>query len=125
DVFKKVSVLSGGEKNRLALAKLLTMRSNFLIFDEPTNHLDMASKDVLQRALGEFGGSFLIVSHDRSFLDPIVNKVLEISPNRVRFFPGTVSEYIAKVEEEEKAQMTTQLDKSRRESSQHKEQDNL
>ena len=103
DVFKKVKVLSGGEKSRLALAKMLLAPANFLIMDEPTNHLDMRSKKVLQEALKEFDGTYLIVSHDRAFLDEIVNKVLEISPNGgVRTYLGNVSEYIAKKKVEKK-----------------------
>ncbi|NUN70074.1 MAG: ATP-binding cassette domain-containing protein [Bacteroidetes bacterium] len=106
DVFKKVKVLSGGEKSRLALAKMLLAPANFLIMDEPTNHLDMRSKKVLQEALKEFDGTYLIVSHDRAFLDTIVNKVLEISPNGgVRTYLGNVSEYIAK-KKSEKRQLT-------------------
>ena len=97
DVFKRVKVLSGGEKSRLALAKMLLAPANFHIMDEPTNHLDMKSKKVLQEALKEFDGTYLIVSHDRAFLDTIVNKVLEISPNgAARTYLGNVSEYIAK-----------------------------
>jgi ATP-binding cassette subfamily F protein 3 len=106
DVFKKVSVLSGGEKSRLALAKMLLKPANFLILDEPTNHLDMKSKKVLQDALVGYEGTFLIVSHDRSFLDPVVNKVLEVGQGGVRTFIGSVSEYIAK-KREEKAQAQT------------------
>jgi ATP-binding cassette subfamily F protein 3 len=100
DVFKKVKVLSGGEKSRLALAKMLLLPSNFLIMDEPTNHLDMRSKKVLQEALAEFDGTYLIVSHDRAFLDPIVNKVLEFSQGGLRTFLGNVSEYLRKKKEE-------------------------
>jgi len=100
DVFKKVSVLSGGEKSRLALAKMLLQPSNFLIMDEPTNHLDMASKKILQEALGEFHGTYVIVSHDRAFLDPIVNKVAEFSHGRVRTIPGNVSDYLYKKRQE-------------------------
>jgi len=100
DVFKKVSVLSGGEKSRLALAKMLLKPANFLILDEPTNHLDMKSKKVLQDALVDYQGTFLIVSHDRSFLDPVVNKVLEVGQGGVRTFIGSVSDYIAKKREE-------------------------
>jgi len=96
DVFKKVRVLSGGEKSRLALAKMLLQPANFLIMDEPTNHLDMRSKGVLQEALKDYDGSYLIVSHDRAFLDPIVNKVIEVSANGVRTFLGNVSDYIEK-----------------------------
>jgi ATP-binding cassette subfamily F protein 3 len=95
DVFKKVNVLSGGEKSRLALAKMLLTPANFLIMDEPTNHLDMRSKNVLQEALKEFDGTYLIVSHDRVFLDTIINKVLEVSASGVKTYLGNVSEYLA------------------------------
>lgn len=98
DVFKKVSVLSGGEKCRLALACLLVQKANFLILDEPTNHLDMASKAMLQEALLRYEGTLLIVSHDRAFLDPIVNKVLEVSQEGTRLYLGNVSEYLERVE---------------------------
>ncbi|MBK98445.1 MAG: ABC transporter ATP-binding protein [Balneola sp.] len=100
DVFKKVKVLSGGEKSRLALAKMLLSPANFLIFDEPTNHLDISSKAVLQQALQQYEGTCMIVSHDRSFLDPIVNKVLEIRPGSIRLFLGNVSYYLDKKKEE-------------------------
>ena len=100
DVFKKVSVLSGGEKSRLALAKMLLQPANFLIMDEPTNHLDMRSKKVLQDALKEFEGTFVIVSHDRAFLDPLVNKVAEFGHGGVRTFTGNVSDYLYKKREE-------------------------
>jgi ATP-binding cassette subfamily F protein 3 len=102
DVFKKVGVLSGGEKSRLALAKMLLKPANFLIMDEPTNHLDMRSKRVLQDALIAYNGTFFIVSHDRSFLDPLVNKVLELSPGSIRTYLGNVSEYLAKKKSERK-----------------------
>jgi ATP-binding cassette, subfamily F, member 3 len=100
DVFKSVSVLSGGEKSRLALAKMLLKPANFLIMDEPTNHLDMKSKRVLQEALSKYEGTFAIVSHDRAFLDPIVNKVLEVKPGSLRTFLGNLSDYIIKKREE-------------------------
>lgn len=95
DVFKKVSVLSGGEKSRLALAKMLLMPSNLIVLDEPTNHLDMRSKGVLQEALADFEGSIIVVSHDRDFLDPLVNKVVEFRSGGIRTTLGTVSDYLA------------------------------
>ncbi len=100
-VFKRVRVLSGGEKNRLALVRMLLQRSNCLILDEPTNHLDMRSKSVLQEALREWRGTLLIVSHDRDFLDPLVSRVWDVRNGGVRDFPGTLSEYIARCEEDE------------------------
>lgn len=103
DVFKNVSVLSGGEKSRLALARMLLTSANFMIFDEPTNHLDMQSKNILQQALDQYEGTFMIVSHDRDFLDPIVNKVLEVQPGYIRTYLGNVSYYLQKKKEEEEA----------------------
>ncbi len=102
DVFKSVGVLSGGEKNRLALAKMLLKDFNFLLLDEPTNHLDINSKKVLQNALASFKGTYLIVSHDRDFLDPIVDRVIELSQNGVRFFEGNLSEYVERIKAEGK-----------------------
>lgn len=107
DVFKKVKVLSGGEKSRLALAKMLLSPANFLIFDEPTNHLDMSSKNILQQALQQYEGTCVIVSHDRAFLDPIVDKVLEVQTNRVRTYLGNVSYFLDKKKEEAEAQKTS------------------
>ena len=100
DVFKKVSVLSGGEKSRLALAKMLLRPANLLIMDEPTNHLDMQSKTMLQSALSKFEGTLVIVSHDRSFLDPIVNTVLEFAPGMMKRHVGTVSEFLERKKHE-------------------------
>jgi ATP-binding cassette subfamily F protein 3 len=94
DVFKKVKVLSGGEKSRLALAKMLLQPTNLIVMDEPTNHLDMRSKTILQEALKKFEGSYVIVSHDRDFLDPIVNKVIEFKQGRIKTYPGNVSDYL-------------------------------
>ena len=98
DVFKKTSVLSGGERNRLALAKILTRKANFLILDEPTNHLDMRSQGALQRALKEYSGAFLIVSHNRFFVDEIATKTLEIRKDGLSLFPGNVSDYLRHIE---------------------------
>jgi len=100
DVFKKVGVLSGGEKSRVALAKMLLNSGNFLIFDEPTNHLDMQSKNILQQALQQYEGTLMIVSHDRDFLDPIVNKTLEVQPGYIKTWLGNVSYYLDKKREE-------------------------
>ncbi|MDI6803777.1 MAG: ABC-F family ATP-binding cassette domain-containing protein [Bacteroidota bacterium] len=103
DVFKKVRVLSGGEKSRLALAKMLLQPANFLVMDEPTNHLDMRSKKVLQEALINFEGTYLIVSHDRHFLDPVVNKVIEVCNKSIKIYLGNISDYIAAKEKETQA----------------------
>lgn len=103
DVFKKIGVLSGGERSRVALVCMLQKPANFLIMDEPTNHLDFQSQDVLQQALAEYPGSYCIVSHNRRFLDPIVNKVLEFRPGLPpRLFYGNVSQYIESIEAEER-----------------------
>lgn len=99
DVFKKIKVLSGGEKSRVALSRLLITKSNFIILDEPTNHLDYYSKEILQHALMEFPGTLLIVSHDIDFLKPIISKVLEIRDNRAKLFIGGIDYYLFKKEE--------------------------
>jgi ATP-binding cassette, subfamily F, member 3 len=101
DVFKKVGVLSGGERSRVALVCMLLRPANFLILDEPTNHLDMQSQDVLQRALIDYPGSVLIVSHNRAFLDPLVTKTLEFRPGEPpRLFSGNITYYLEKTEAE-------------------------
>lgn len=97
DVFKKVGVLSGGERSRVALVRMLVAPANFLILDEPTNHLDMQSQDVLQRALVDYPGTVLIVSHNRNFLDPLVQKTIEFRPNhKPILYPGNISYYLEK-----------------------------
>ncbi len=100
DVFKPVGVLSGGERNRLALARMLLRPFNFLVLDEPTNHLDMRSKSVLAQALRQYAGTFVVVSHDRDFLDPLVTKVVEVKNHGLRVFLGNVSDYLAATADE-------------------------
>lgn len=96
DITKKVSVLSGGEKSRLSLLKILVSRSNFLILDEPTNHLDMASREVLRRALEEYSGTFLLISHDRYFIDSLVTGIWYVEGGGVETFIGNYSEFLEK-----------------------------
>ena len=91
---KKVHVLSGGEKSRLAMIRLLLEPVNLLILDEPTNHLDMRSKDVLKSALQDFDGTILVVSHDREFLDGLVNKVYEFGNRQVREHLGGIDDFL-------------------------------
>jgi len=96
DIFKKIHVLSGGEKSRLALLKILLRPTNFLILDEPTNHLDLATKEVFQEALLCYQGTLLIVSHDRDFLDHLASRVLEIREQRLHEYLGNYSYFIEK-----------------------------
>src|SRR5205823_178264 len=93
DVFKTIRVLSGGERNRYALARMLMMPSNFLLLDEPTNHLDMRAKDVLLTALEEYSGTVVFVSHDRYFIDKLATRVLEVENGRLTVFPGNYEDY--------------------------------
>ena len=93
---KKVKVLSGGEKSRLAMIRLLLQPVNLLILDEPTNHLDMPSKDVLKEAIQAFNGTVIVVSHDRDFLNGIVNKVYEFGDHRVREHLGGIYDFLQK-----------------------------
>ncbi|MGP1415274.1 MAG: ribosomal protection-like ABC-F family protein [Treponema sp.] len=114
DVYKSISVLSGGEKSRLALLSLLLKPLNLLILDEPTNHLDINSKDVLLEALKKFSGTVLFVSHDKYFIQNLATGIIELkhegddsnpssfAPSRIRFFPGTYDYYLYQIEKEEK-----------------------
>jgi ATP-binding cassette subfamily F protein 3 len=94
DVFKRIGVLSGGERNRYALARMLMMPGNFLLLDEPTNHLDMRAKDVLLTALQEFNGTVVFVSHDRYFIDKLATRVIEVAEGKVEVFPGNYEDYL-------------------------------
>ncbi|MFN3385729.1 MAG: ABC-F family ATP-binding cassette domain-containing protein, partial [Candidatus Thermochlorobacter sp.] len=100
-VNKKIGVLSGGEKSRVALAKMLLQASNFLVLDEPTNHLDMRSKDMLIESLENYDGTLIIVSHDRYFLDGLVNKVIYLRDGKLRTYLGSYAEFLEKLEQEE------------------------
>jgi ATP-binding cassette, subfamily F, member 3 len=93
DVFKRIGVLSGGERNRYALARMLLHPCNFLLLDEPTNHLDMRAKDVLLESLQEFTGTIVFVSHDRYFLENLATRVFEVGDGEVRVFPGNYADY--------------------------------
>ncbi|MEP7353199.1 MAG: ABC-F family ATP-binding cassette domain-containing protein [Acidobacteriota bacterium] len=94
DVFKKIGVLSGGERNRYALAKLLLAPSNFLLLDEPTNHLDMRAKDVLLESLRGYTGTVVFVSHDRYFIDNLATRIFEIEEGHVHVYPGNYEDYL-------------------------------
>jgi len=96
DIYKPISVLSGGEKSRLALLKILLSKSNLLILDEPTNHLDAATKNLFQHALLTYEGTIVIVSHDRFFLDELATKVFEIKDGALKVIEGNYSYYIEK-----------------------------
>ena len=94
DVHKKIRVLSGGEKNRVAMVKILLQNANFLILDEPTNHLDIVSKDILLDALQQFDGTILFVSHDRVFLNELATDILELTPEHVYNYAGNYDAYL-------------------------------
>jgi ATPase subunit of ABC transporter with duplicated ATPase domains len=102
DVDKRIRALSGGEKSRLAMARMLYNPPNFLVLDEPTNHLDLATKEMLVEALHDFEGTMIFVSHDRTFLRGLSSRVLELGGETGRektpvVYPGTYSEYVAKM----------------------------
>jgi ATP-binding cassette subfamily F protein 3 len=99
DVFKPIGVLSGGERNRYALARMLLQPSNFLLLDEPTNHLDMRAKDVLLEALSDFTGTVVFVSHDRYFIDKLATRVIEIEGGAVTVYPGNYEDYLWRKEQ--------------------------
>jgi ATP-binding cassette subfamily F protein 3 len=102
DVFKKIKVLSGGEKSRVALAKTLLSNANFLLLDEPTNHLDMISVNILIQALQQYQGTFLVISHDRFFVEQVANTIWFIEDHQLKEYPGTYEEYEYWLEERAK-----------------------
>ena len=122
DVFQPIRTLSGGEKGRVSLAKLMLRHDNFLLMDEPTNHLDMDSREVLEGALEDFDGTILTVSHDRYFINRVANRVVEMSPEGAKEYIGNYDDYLEKkrleeagIEEEAYGGKTkTQIDKEKR-----------
>jgi len=99
DVFKKVAVLSGGEKSRLVLAKMIAQRPNFLLLDEPTNHLDIPSLDCLQEALAQYSGTICMISHDRLFINHLANKIIQVQDGHLETFLGNYDEYLYQLEQ--------------------------
>ena len=106
DVFRPISSLSGGEKGRVSLAKLMLSHANFLILDEPTNHLDIQSKEILESAMNAYTGTILYVSHDRYFINKTATRILEISDHGLTSYPGNYQDYITQ-KQKEKASLTS------------------
>ena len=119
DVFKPIHTLSGGEKGRVALTALMLRKDNLLLLDEPTNHLDMDSREVLEDALADFGGTIITVSHDRYFINRIANRIIEMQPNGVTEYIGNYDDYIERKNrpvavEAETGKTRTELEKEKR-----------
>ncbi|MCH1472683.1 MAG: ATP-binding cassette domain-containing protein, partial [Bacteroidia bacterium] len=113
DVFKKIKVLSGGEKARVSLAKTLVSEANFLLLDEPTNHLDIDSIEIIIEALRRYEGTLIFVSHNRYFIEKLANKVWWIEDQDVKEYPGSYTEYLYKVQHAQK-QVSTQISQKQR-----------
>ena len=94
DIYKRAGVLSGGERTRLAVARMLLRPANTLLLDEPTNHLDLDSKDVLLEALEDFGGTLIFVSHDRYFVDRLATKIIDVGHGTIETYPGTYEQFL-------------------------------
>ena len=122
DVFRPIATLSGGERGRVALAKLMLRKDNFLILDEPTNHLDMDSREVLECALDDFDGTILTVSHDRYFINRVANRIIEMTDEGVTEYTGNYDDYLEKKRQLAENQLVidaagktrTQIDKEKR-----------
>lgn len=119
DVYKAIKSLSGGEKARVALMKLMLEKPNFLILDEPTNHLDIYSREILEEALEDYPGTILVVSHDRNFLDNVVNNIYEVTKDGARLFKGDYNEYLkqrdnAKGEDSEKVKASLNYEEQKK-----------
>jgi ATP-binding cassette subfamily F protein 3 len=113
DVYKKAAVLSGGERTRLAVARMLLRPSNTLLLDEPTNHLDLDSKDVLLEALEDYGGTLIFVSHDRYFVEKLATKIIEIGHGEAVVYPGTYAEFLWSKAQKERPTTSAQLPTSK------------
>lgn len=107
DVFKQVKNLSGGERGRVSLAKLMLSDANFLLLDEPTNHLDIDSKEILEHAINNFEGTILYVSHDRYFINTTATRIINLTQKQIVNYPGNYDYYLEKKDDAEKAQLTT------------------
>src|SRR5699024_1937700 len=120
DIFKEIKVVSGGEKGRLSLLKLMLSKANFLLMDEPTNHLDIDSKEVLEDALLDYEGTLFVISHDRYFLNRVTDKILELTPDGIQEYLGNYDYYIEKknellyVEEEDPDKTKKQIKEEKR-----------
>jgi ATP-binding cassette subfamily F protein 3 len=123
DVFKKIKVLSGGEKSRVALAKTILTKANFLLLDEPTNHLDIQSVNILIQVLRKYEGSYVIVSHDRFFLAEVANKIWYIENHKLNEYPGTYDEYEMWVEKNKKTSVPVKAVEPKKEKIEVKDND--